>query len=451
MAHRLNNHDSQNVPSRKLFLLAGLAGTGLALLFSLLLVAVLPSSGQAFLGKARFGSALGVILLLMALGLIVMVEWLLMLFLIVRMARRGNGALLVGTHFAYTFFPVLYGALGGALTGETWWIGVTAFLSVMRFSTSVLINPRQMAEHHANQLMLSKEETISATHSLTEQRQGDASTLSSSPPKRPRNRALNQVQGFILDMDGVLYRGNQVRYGAIEFIKYLNQERIPYVCLTNNSSRTSAMYQEKLDKLRIPIDASCVVGSGQATAEWLLKNAAPGARILIVGEAGLEQEISQRGFTLVEHRPADYVVVGIDFGLTYERLKQAALAIRQNAKFIGTNSDPSYPNEEGLVPGNGAALAFLEAATGVAPLVMGKPQPAIMEIALTQLGLPPEHVAMVGDRLTTDILGGQNAGMITILLRGGVTSDAERIASPIKPDHVFDDLDDLLSFYRKEH
>lgn len=413
----------------------------LAFLSSLLLYIVNPFfSSLAFLSAEQLGSTMGATLFLLLLGFIVMAEWPMMLFVLARLARQGVSAFLMnGTHLAYTLFPALYGVLGALLTGQNWWLGVMALSSLLRLSTSLLINPREMAEYHAAKAVAKEENTISNTDFNT-----------SSPPKKLANTALNQIKGFILDMDGVLYRGNKVRVGARDFIEYLNEERIPYACLTNNSSRNQAMYQEKLDKLGLPINAECVVGSGFATAEWLVQEAAPGARVLPIGEAGLRHELSSRGFTLVEKPPADYVIVGLDFNLTYERLKQAALAIRQNAKFIGTNADPSYPSEEGLVPGNGSILAFLETATDVKPIIIGKPQPAIMEIALSKLNLPHEQVAIVGDRLNTDILGGQQAGMITILLRGGVTSEAERIASPIKPDHVFHDLEDLLDFYEKE-
>jgi 4-nitrophenyl phosphatase len=436
MAHKLNKS-----ATRKQFLLAGIAGMVLAFLLSLLLYIVNPFfSSLAFLSPEQLGSTMGATLFLLLLGFIVMAEWPMMLFVLARLARQGVSAFLMnGTHLAYTLFPALYGVLGALLTGQNWWLGLMALSSLLRLSTSLLINPREMAEYHAAKAVAKEENTISNTDFNT-----------SSPFKKLGNTALNQIKGFILDMDGVLYRGNKVRVGARDFIEYLNEERIPYACLTNNSSRNQAMYQEKLDKLRLPINAECVVGSGFATAEWLVQEAAPGARVLVIGEAGLRHELSSRGFTLVEKPPADYVIVGIDFNFTYERLKQAALAIRQNAKFIGTNADPSYPSEEGLVPGNGSILAFLETATDVKPIIIGKPQPAIMEIALAKLELPHEQVAIVGDRLNTDILGGQQAGMITILLRGGVTSDAERIASPIKPDHVFHDLEDLLDFYQKE-
>jgi len=448
MAHLLNNDPLLSTSTRKSFLWAGVAGTGLAFgLFFLLYLLAPALQALAILNRAQLGSSWGAILFLLLIGLLVVAEWPLMLFLMLRMARHDASAwVLNGLHLAYTFLPAVYGSLGVVLTGEQWWGGVMAFLSIMRLSTSAFIDPHQLAQHYASKNKpLAEENLISSSDSFMPPTQ-DVSLSAT----RPANRALHQIKAFVLDMDGVLYRGNQVRYGAIDFVTYLNQEKIPYVCLTNNSSRTSEMYQEKLDKLGIPIEASRVIGSAFATGEWLTGNAAPAARVLIVGEQGLELEIQNRGFLLVEEGPADYVVVGIDFNLTYQRLKQAALAIRKNAKFIGTNADRTYPSEEGIVPGNGSALAFLQAATGVEPLIIGKPQPAIMNIALSRFDVPPQHIAMVGDRLNTDVFGAHRAGMISIFLRGGVTSDAERMASSVKPDHVFHDLDDLLSSYESE-
>lgn len=449
MAHLLNNDPLLNTPTRKSFLLTGIAGTILTvgLLFLLYLLAPMLQS-FAILHPAQLGTNWGSILFLLLVGLLVVSEWPLMLFLMVRMARNRASAWVLNTvHLTYTFLPALYGILGVVLTGQQWWGGVMAFLSLMRFSSSAFIHPRQLAEYEISKDKALKEDNLISTSDLPNQ---PAQPIVPVLPQRPSNRALHQIKAFVLDMDGVLYRGNQVRYGAIDFVNFLNKENIPYVCLTNNASRTSEMYQEKLDKLGIPIDASRVIGSAFATGEWLTNNAAPGARVLMVGEEGLEQEIRKRGFHLVEEGPADYVIVGIDFSLTYQRLKYAALAIRQNATFIGTNADRTYPSEEGIVPGNGSTLAFLEAATGIEPFIIGKPQPAIMNIALSRFDVLPQHVAMVGDRLNTDALGAHRAGMISIFLRGGVTSDAERLASSVKPDHVFHDLDDLLSAYESE-
>lgn len=424
--------------------MAGAAGLLVALLLSLLLFVIAPLvPALALLGAERSGSVLAAQLFLMALGLIAVLEFPLTLFLLVQLARRTAAPLaLLGFHFAYTLFPGLYGALGVLLTGERWWLWVMLLLATMRFVSSALaIDPQTMAERHARGKETSLVDTFFSSDGAT--------------PMTPTTRGgaaaprLRQLQGFILDMDGVLYRGSTVRDGTLDFIEYLNAERIPYVCLTNNASRTSEMYQEKLDHLGIPIRSDHVLGAAQATAEWLRGEAVAGARVLPVGEAGLREELVRAGFTLVSAPPADFVVVGIDFQLTYDKLKQAALAIRANARFIGTNPDSTFPSEEGLVPGNGAVLAYLQAATGVEPTIIGKPSRPMMQLALDHVGLPAGEVAMVGDRLNTDIVGGQAIGVTTILLLGGVTSQREAEDSPIKADGVYQDLGDLLKAYRR--
>jgi 4-nitrophenyl phosphatase len=245
-------------------------------------------------------------------------------------------------HLSYVAFPLFYGALGSVLTAERWWLWVMLFLSFVRFATSALaIDPAQMAARHA--------------HRVTGGSRG----------QRREQIDLAAIRGFILDMDGVLYRGEQVREGAKAFIEYLHATEIPYVCLTNNASRTSEMYQEKLDRLGLPIDSTHVLGAAQATAEWLEERAPHGTRVLPVGEAGLREELARAGFTVVDRRPAEYVIVGIDFNVTYEKLKEATLAIRGGADFVGTNPDSTFPCEEGLLPGNGDKIAYLHAATDV--------------------------------------------------------------------------------------
>lgn len=420
---------SRQLATRRQFVLAGALGLVLALLTSLLTFFLAPAlPGLAFLAQPPLDSTLPAMLFLLAIGFLAVAELPVVLFALLRMARRGLPAItLNGTHLAYTFFPAVYGAMGTLLTGERWWLAVMALLAFMRLFTSAFLisDPREMAARHA----------------------AKAAGVGTPAPSVSGD-FLAAMRGFILDMDGVLYRGNTPREGAIAFVEYLNAQGIPYICLTNNASRTSAMYQEKLDRLGIPIDSAHVLGAAQATAEWLRDQLAPGARVLPIGEDGLREELLRAGFTLVEQPPADAVVVGIDFGLSYERLKQATLALRSRARFIGTNPDATFPSEEGLVPGNGAALAYLETASGVTPEIIGKPATAIMEVARAHLGLPPGEVAMVGDRLNTDIQGGHNAGLRTILLRGGVTSTEELAASPLQPDLVVDDLADLLTRYQ---
>lgn len=255
---------------------------------------------------------------------------------------------------------------------------------------------------------------------------------------------LSDLRGFILDMDGVLYRGAEVRNGAREFLAFLQAQGIPYLLLTNNSLRTAEMYAARLARMGFDVPAERIMGSAEATASWLCERQ-PGARVMVIGGAGLEEALRRAGFILVADRPADFVVAGVDLGFTYEKARRATLAIRDGARLIGTNPDTTFPSEEGIVPGAGSILAMLEAATGQKPTIVGKPALPMMEEALQRIGTPAAQTAMVGDRPDTDILGGQRAGMPTIFIRGGVTSDAEYKASPLRPTWVFNDLADLLS------
>jgi 4-nitrophenyl phosphatase len=248
-------------------------------------------------------------------------------------------------------------------------------------------------------------------------------------------------KSLIIDLDGVLYRGDEAIAGAREFVALLQRERIPFLLLTNNSTRTPGQYVTKLAKMGIVIEESDVLTSAQATALYMERIAPPGARVYVIGEEGLRAALREK--CTIGEEGADFVVVGMDSELTYEKLKTATLLIRSGARFIATNPDKTLPTEESLVPGNGAILAALEAATGVAPFVVGKPEPTIFDLALARMEVGKEGAAVIGDRLETDILGGQRAGLITILVLSGVTSRQGLEDSTIKPDLVFESVRQL--------
>jgi len=251
---------------------------------------------------------------------------------------------------------------------------------------------------------------------------------------------LAQARGFIIDLDGVLYRGNAPVAGASEFIDALLNKTIPIVLLTNNSVRTAALYVDKLTGMGIHIGADRILTSGQATALYLCRVAPHGATVLLIGEEGVRSELVSRGFVLRNNPDVDYVVVGFDRAVDYQKLKLATLAIRAGAKFIGTNPDKTFPTEEGLMPGNGAILAAIEAATDVTPLVVGKPSSAIFELALEELGTNAHETVMIGDRLDTDIVGGRQVGLLTILVLSGVTHAEELANASVAPDMVYDNI-----------
>lgn len=260
-------------------------------------------------------------------------------------------------------------------------------------------------------------------------------------------RILHSIQHLIIDMDGVLYRGNEVLPGTSDFVEFLRKREISFVLATNNSTRTPEQFADKLAGMGIAVRVQEVLTSAQATAGYLAGIAPPGARVFVVGQDGLRAALGEAGFCLVE-RDAEFVVAGMDFGVCYERLAQANLQIRAGAKFIGTNPDRTFPSERGILPGAGSLLAFLEAATDTKPVVVGKPEKTMMEQALARMRAQPATTGILGDRLETDILAGRRAGLMTLLVLSGVTDRALLAASEIQPDQVFDDVAHLLAVWK---
>ncbi|MGC8781540.1 MAG: HAD-IIA family hydrolase [Anaerolineae bacterium] len=258
---------------------------------------------------------------------------------------------------------------------------------------------------------------------------------------------LTALRGFILDMDGVVYRGQEVVPGAAEFIAGLRRAGIPFVYLTNNSSTSADRVADRLRGMGIEADAAEIITSAEVTAAEVSR-AVEGRRALVIGEEGLHRALAAAGFAPVEdHRQADVVVVGIDRQVTYGRLREAALAIRRGAPFYATNTDRTLPSELGLVPGAGAIVGFLEIATDVKPTVFGKPAPGFFLYALRRLGTPAELTAAIGDRPETDILGAQRAGLRTIAVLSGAGTAGEFAAMQPPPDWIFPSLKELAQAY----
>jgi len=256
---------------------------------------------------------------------------------------------------------------------------------------------------------------------------------------------LRGVRGWLIDLDGVVYRGDQVLPGAADFIQMLREKDIPFRYLTNNSTRTQMQYAERLRNMGILSEPDDFYTSALATVEYLSRLAAPGARVLMIGKNGLREALREQGFALVdEPADAEYCVIGFTDELTYDMLMRATLAIRAGAPFIATNPDPTLPVEIGLVPGIGAILAAITAASDVEPTVIGKPNRIIIDLALDRLGITAGECAMLGDRLDTDILGGQGAGISTALVLSGSTTTDDLAASNIRPDIVVQDLPALI-------
>lgn len=259
---------------------------------------------------------------------------------------------------------------------------------------------------------------------------------------------LKQAQAVILDGDGVLWRGNEPLPGLSALFDFFQSAGLPFVLATNNSTRTVQDYVRKLAAFGIAAGPENVVTSATATADYLRTTYPTGVRVHVVGESGLHQILLDAGFpaSLIE---ADVVVAGMDRDITYEKLRRAAAFIRGGARFIGTNGDLTFPTPDGLSPGAGTVLAALEAASGQKPFVIGKPEPTMFEMALSHLGVTPARAIMIGDRLETDILGGQRAGMATALVMSGVTTPDVLAESSIQPDAVFEGLEELLAAWQQ--
>jgi 4-nitrophenyl phosphatase len=247
---------------------------------------------------------------------------------------------------------------------------------------------------------------------------------------------------LILDMDGVLWHGEQPLPGLADLFNVLERRGLRFTLATNNPSKKPDGFAEKAHRLGITLSPDDVITSGVATVHYLKKRYAPGSRIHVIGEFALKEQVAEAGFALADD-DVQAVVVALDRSLTYATIERGTLLIRAGAEFIGANPDPFYPTERGILPGSGALVAALAASTGCQPVIMGKPQHWMFDLALARMGLDASQVASVGDRLDTDIAGGQRAGMRTILLLSGIATPEDLAKSPIQPTWVFPGMAEL--------
>ena len=254
-----------------------------------------------------------------------------------------------------------------------------------------------------------------------------------------KNDPLAQVRCFLLDMDGTFYLGEQLLNGALRFIDVLRQQGREFLFLTNNSSKDSQQYAEKIIHLGLSITREKVLTSGEATAMHI-QSLKPGARVYVVGTSALENEFIERGFILTEDMP-DFAVLGFDTTLTYAKLWTLCNLVRSGVSYIATHPDYNCPTETGFMPDIGAMIAFVKAATNREPdLIVGKPNRLLVEKAAERVGIPVSAMCMIGDRLYTDIALGTTAEIPTVLVLSGETKADEVPASPFQPHYIFQDL-----------
>jgi NagD protein len=247
--------------------------------------------------------------------------------------------------------------------------------------------------------------------------------------------------GFLIDMDGVIYRGSELIPGAERFVRELLDLELPFFFLTNNSQRTRRDVVAKLRRLGIEVNESHIFTCAMATARFLAAQK-PGGTAYVIGEGGLLHALHQNGYAIVDHEP-DYVVVGEGRAVTYEMVETAVRMVLAGAKLIATNLDPNCPTQAGLRPGCGAIVAMLETATGRRAFSVGKPSAVMMRAARKELGLDASRTTMIGDTMETDILGGVQLGYRTILVLSGGTSRADLDAFAYRPDLVVESIAEL--------
>ena len=250
--------------------------------------------------------------------------------------------------------------------------------------------------------------------------------------------------GYLIDMDGVIYRGSEMIPGAVEFVNALRERNIPFLFLTNNSQRTRRDVATKLRRMQFPIDDRHVFTCAMATARFLAQQR-PGGTAYVIGEGGLLNALHENGYAIVDHDP-DYVVIGEGRTITFEMLEAASNMVLKGAKLIATNPDPNCPTMGGGTrPGCGAITQLIEATTGLTAFSVGKPSPIMMRAARKELGLQASETTMIGDTMETDILGGVQMGYRTVLVLTGGTRADDVAHYAYQPDIIVNSIADLIT------
>jgi NagD protein len=247
--------------------------------------------------------------------------------------------------------------------------------------------------------------------------------------------------GYLIDMDGVIYHGNQLIPGADRFIQELCAANVPFMFLTNNSQRTRLDVVTKLERMGVSVSEEHVFTCAIATARFLARQK-PGGTAYVIGEGGLLTALHSNGYSIVDRDP-DYVVVGEGRTLNFEMAEAALRMILAGAKLVATNLDPNCPTHNGTRPGCGAIVAMLEQASGTKAFSVGKPSPLMLRAARKELGLASEETIVIGDTMETDILGGVQLNFKTILVLSGGTRREDLQNYAFRPDKVVDSLANL--------
>jgi 4-nitrophenyl phosphatase len=258
---------------------------------------------------------------------------------------------------------------------------------------------------------------------------------------------LSDIKSLILDMDGVLWKADEPIGDLPAVFARIQARGLKVAFATNNGSQTPDQYVERLARLGVKVQAWQVLTSALGIAELLIQRFPSGASVFAIGGAGVMAALRQRGFELLpieDAQRAQAVVMGIDLLINFEKMREATLLVRAGVPFYATNPDKTFPTPRGEIPGAGAWISVIVTATGVEPIYAGKPAPYLLELARDRLGTSREQTLVVGDRLETDIAGGQAAGMPTALVLSGVSTKAQAERWKPKVDAIADDLSTLI-------
>lgn len=252
----------------------------------------------------------------------------------------------------------------------------------------------------------------------------------------------SEVISWLTDMDGVLVHENQALPGAKEFIDQWNTSGTEYLVLTNNSIFTPRDLAARLHASGLEVPEARIWTSALATSDFLEKQA-PGGSAYVIGEAGIITAMHDAGFVMTDRSP-DFVVIGETRTYSFEQITTAIRLIVAGARFIATNPDPTGPSAEGILPATGAIVALIKEATGRAPYIVGKPNPMMFRSALNRIGVHSETTGMIGDRMSTDIVAGMEAGLHTILVLSGIETRRSLERYPFRPTEVMEGVFELV-------
>ncbi len=256
---------------------------------------------------------------------------------------------------------------------------------------------------------------------------------------------LRPIRCFLLDMDGTFYLGDRLIDGSLDFLEALRRTGRTARFLTNNSSRSASAYVRKLERMGVPEEYRDVISSSHAAAHYCLRRF-PEGRCFLMGNPDLRRELEAMGMNIRDEHP-DYVLLAFDTTLRYDRLCTACDLIRAGLPYIATHPDINCPTETGFIPDAGSFMALIEASTGRRPdVILGKPYAGIVDEALERTGFGKAELAMVGDRLYTDVATGVNHGLTGILVLSGEATLADLEASDVKPDLVFPRLSSMIPY-----